>query len=48
MIRWNTFPQAATIDEKRILYNTKVLELADVIDKRLDFLKSEWEALQDD
>jgi CotH protein. len=48
MIRWNTFPQAATIDEKRILYNTKVLELADFIDKRLDFLKSEWEALQDD
>ncbi len=48
MIRWNTFPQAATIAEKRILYNTKVLELADFIDKRLDFLKSEWEALQDD
>ena len=48
MIRWNTFPQAATIAEKKILYNTKVLELADFIDKRLDFLKSEWEALQDD
>jgi len=47
MIRWNTFPQAATIEEKRILYHAKVLELASFIDQRLDFLYSEWEVLQD-
>ena len=47
MIRWNTFPQAVTIEEKRILYHAKVLELASFIDQRLDFLYSEWEVLQD-
>ncbi len=48
MIRWNTFPQAGTIAEKRILYSGKMLELASFIDRRLDFLAGEWEVLRDD
>lgn len=48
MIRWNTFPQAEKIAEKRSLHDAKVEELAEFIDKRLDYLGSEWGDLRDE
>ncbi|MBO5030929.1 MAG: CotH kinase family protein [Lachnospiraceae bacterium] len=42
MMRWNTFPQAEELSEKRELHQDKVDELVEFLDKRLDFLESEW------
>lgn len=48
MIRWNTFPQSEGLSEKRNMHEIKINELVDFIDKRLDFLASEWGALNDE
>lgn len=42
MIRWNTFPQLETYEQKQEMYGRKVDELAEFIEKRLDFLAREW------
>lgn len=42
MIRWNIFSESAELGQKREMYDQKVSELADFLEKRLDFLESEW------
>lgn len=42
MLRWNTFPQSEGLAEKQEMHDRKVEELVVFIDKRLDFLESEW------
>lgn len=46
MIRWNTFPQLETYEQKQEMYGRKVDELAEFIEKRLDFLAREWGSLK--
>lgn len=43
MMRWNTFSESAELAQKREMYDQKVNELVDFMEKRLDFLKREWE-----
>lgn len=46
MMRWNTFPQTEGLAPKREMYDRKVEELADFIDRRLDFLAGEWSEMR--
>lgn len=48
MIRWNTFPQAEGLGEKQSLHSGKVEELVDFIDRRLDYLMTEWGYLRNE
>lgn len=41
-IRWQVFVEEATVDGKARMYEEKVAELRDFLDRRLDFLNQEW------
>ena len=45
MVRWDTFSELNTKQEKLERYDEKVSELSDFLEKRLDFLENEWSEL---
>lgn len=45
MVRWDTFSELNTKEEKMERYDEKVSELSDFLEKRLDFLENEWSEL---
>lgn len=46
IIRWNTFSQLENLEQKQELYDQKVDELVEFIEKRMDFLEREWDYQQ--
>ncbi|MDE7266861.1 MAG: CotH kinase family protein [Lachnospiraceae bacterium] len=46
IIRWNTFSQYSELDEKLECHALKIEELKDFMQRRVDFLESEWEDMR--
>ena len=46
IVRWTTFSQYETLEEKLDCYAEKVTELKDFIHRRVDFMENEWKSLQ--
>lgn len=43
IVRWNTFSQYSTLEEKMDCYAEKIADLKDFIRRRVDFMEHEWE-----
>lgn len=48
IIRWNTFSQYSTLDEKLDCYHQKISEIKDFMQGRADFLESEWKCIREE